>query len=792
MRRLSPLNKTLLLTLVPLWAICVVLCIKSAVYRTGFSPVYVTAPVDAKGYPSLAGFKDWLDGEQSGLRVGDRLLRVGDSDLQAVGSLGFWVRLTHEAGSARVVPVVFERAGIRAEALLPVSPLATYIRPLLPVSLVFGLAGTFLLLRARPSPMVRALAQAFLCLAIAWASYFGGGWLETYASITVHVLFFTLAYPLCVRAFILFPNDYVPERTWQRVAPWLFLPLGALEASTVYGFPFRAEVGIAAYYASVAAVIALAVAIGTRNYRHADPIGRRQLKWAVLGLYGAALPPIVGYALAAADPRFTPLALHSLLAMGLFPVSLVIAVTRYNLWDVDRIISATATYNLLLVVVIAGGLVLVPPAAQAASTWMNIDPAAGQAMLSLVLAALVVPASRRVRPRLDRIFFPERYAVDSGIGQLLRDLAACQDPQSLTRVTADRLHRLFRPENCVVYAQSGNTYVPIFVEGRAVPPAFEQASSLAVALERRRGPLVLADATTRPSESPLSPFDRAALDTFEARVVLPVWHRAALWAFVCLGAKSSGDVYTPTDLSLLLAVTEKVSDELRRFEDADVIRESRAMQASLRRYVPGVVADQLTAGTELTAGERDLSVLFVDIRGYTTYSESRAAEEVFSTVNRYTAAVSRIVNQHGGSVVEFHGDGLLAVFGAPIELHEKEQAAVAAGREIVSTVEGLETDVEAGDPIPLSVGVGIATGPAFVGNIQSTDRAIWTAIGDTVNTAARLEALTRDLAASVIIDEGTWRALGNAGHDFEKRAQTAIRGRTRSLDLYVLPLRTAT
>ena len=299
------------------------------------------------------------------------------------------------------------------------------------------------------------------------------------------------------------------------------------------------------------------------------------------------------------------------------------------------------------------------------------------------------------------------------------------------------------------------SYAPVFVEGRAVPPAFEADSPLIGTLRGRRAPLSLSDAGRRPDEAPLGPFDRAALETLQAEVVVPVQQDDALAAFLCLGPKRSGDVYTSTDLSLLAAVAEKVSTELRRFDQEEVIREAREMQESLRRYVPGAVAEQLASGAELTSGEREVSVLFVDLRGYTGFAESRRAEEIFSTVNRYTETVSQIVQRHAGSVVEFNGDGMMAVFGAPRELAHKERAAVEAGREIVEAVAALSrsrTAGRAGEDGRLSVGVGIATGEAFVGNIQAVDRMIWSAIGNTTNLAARLQSLTRDLDASLVID----------------------------------------
>ncbi len=213
------------------------------------------------------------------------------------------------------------------------------------------------------------------------------------------------------------------------------------------------------------------------------------------------------------------------------------------------------------------------------------------------------------------------------------------------------------------------------------------------------------------------------------------------------------------------------------------------MQESLRRYVPGAIAEQLASGAELTSGEREVSVLFVDIRGYTSFSESRGAEEIFSTVNRYTETVSQIVQKHSGSVVEFNGDGMMAVFGAPRELAHKERAAVEAGVEIVDAVGALPVEDLAGGSTQLSVGVGIATGEAFVGNIQAVDRMIWTAIGNTTNLAARLQSLTRDLDTTLVIDTTTWDRAQPAAADFEKRSEVPIRGRRQTQDVYALPMR---
>ena len=158
-------------------------------------------------------------------------------------------------------------------------------------------------------------------------------------------------------------------------------------------------------------------------------------------------------------------------------------------------------------------------------------------------------------------------------------------------------------------------------------------------------------------------------------------------------------------------------------------------------------------------------------------------------MNRYTETVSQIVQNHAGSVVEFNGDGMMAVFGAPRELAHKERAAVEAGCEIVEAVAALEVEEAQGGTTQLSVGVGIATGEAFVGNIRAVDRMIWSAIGNTTNLAARLQGLTRELEASLVIDGGTWERAQPAAEDFEKRPEVPIRGRRETQDVYALPMR---
>jgi class 3 adenylate cyclase len=422
------------------------------------------------------------------------------------------------------------------------------------------------------------------------------------------------------------------------------------------------------------------------------------------------------------------------------------------------------------VALVGGLLAVVPPVASAASTTIGIDPETGRLALSMALAGILVPAYRRLRPWLDRFLFAEQHALAERFETLRAELGASRGVEEMATRAGEGFEALLKPESVAIYSRAGEAFTPLFLRGTALPPAFEANSMLVQVLEAKRAPLF-----ARSKE--LGPFERAALETLGAEVVVPLLRETQVIAFTCLGGKRSGDIYTSSDLALLASVSERCEDVIARIDLETLAKESQAMQAALRRYVPGAVADRVLAGDALAPSEREVTVLFVDIRGYTGLTEKLAAEDVFATLNEHTERVSRIVQESGGTIVEFNGDGMMAVFGAPEALDKRERRAVEAAREIVDSM-----------PPHLSVGVGVATGAAFVGSIRSTDRLIWSAVGSTTNLAARLQALTRNLGASIALDETTRDRAGFVCTDFVRHADLAIRGRTGRFDVFALPL----
>jgi class 3 adenylate cyclase/CHASE2 domain-containing sensor protein len=191
--------------------------------------------------------------------------------------------------------------------------------------------------------------------------------------------------------------------------------------------------------------------------------------------------------------------------------------------------------------------------------------------------------------------------------------------------------------------------------------------------------------------------------------------------------------------------------------------ERRRLNLAFGGYVSPAVLQEILDGKVSTGKSGQtvhICVLFSDIRGFTSFSENLSAEEVVRMLNEYFARMTPIVHQYGGTVDKFIGDGLMAFFGAPNRLESPEKNAFEAAKAMVRELEQLnEERAKRLEPL-LAIGVGLHSGRAVVGHIGSADRHEYTAIGDTVNTAARLESASKDAGYAVILSDVVAQRVG--------------------------------
>ncbi len=789
MRRLRTADRILVATVFAIWSVAFVLHVsRLATGRIGWVPAAFRAsapggaPVVAEVWPSIAVASD-------APRPGDLVLGVGERSALGASREELIALLFAEADAELRVPLRLERDGAVHEALLQLGPVPLPWRTAL-LSLAFAGIAVLAFRRARGSPAARAFFLAAVAYALHWHAFPGDGAEQNLLALATLALAPALAGPECVRVLLLFPEESASRSAAARYAPWLFVLNGPALTSWVFGTPWLPSVGQPLALAGNVALIAALLGLLARGYLRSGAFGRRQLRWALLGFYLGLAAPLLAGGVALLIPRLWWLYHVSLCSAVAIPLCLFIAFQRDHLLDVDRVISAAASYSLLLGIALAVLLAAAPAASAALAQATAIDPETSQILLALAVAPPIGLAQRVLRPRLERLLFPERRALEQGAGQLRAELHRSEKPEHVLSLLGARLQELLRPDCLAIYGRAaeagagaeGPVYAPVFARGAAIAPSLGGSGPIVGMLAQQGQAIDLARLRGRAAGT-AARAERAVLEGMGTQLVVPLLLEEELVAFACLGQKESGDIYTESDRALLQSVADLACTELRRFGQEATRRQEREMMDRLRRFVPGAIAEEIAGGGSLEEGEREVSVLFVDVRGYTSFAERRGAPEIFAGVNRYTQAVSDVVLRHGGVVVEFNGDGMMAVFGAPRPLPRKEESAVRAAREITAAVGALEIE-----GTRLSVGVGVASGPAFVGSVRAVDRNIWSALGNTTNLAARLEKLTRDLDAGVAIDRPTWEAAGPAGEGFEARPGQRIRGRTDPVDVYTLPL----
>ena len=192
------------------------------------------------------------------------------------------------------------------------------------------------------------------------------------------------------------------------------------------------------------------------------------------------------------------------------------------------------------------------------------------------------------------------------------------------------------------------------------------------------------------------------------------------------------------------------------------MRERAKLKRAFSGYVSPGVMDDIIAGeiaAELGGVNRYVCAFFSDIRGYTTRSESMTPQEIVAFLNGYFEQAVDIIHSHGGTVTSFMGDGIMAVFGAPKPLDNPCADAHAAARDLLTYVHDFNAKARASGTAPIDVGIGLHAGEVVVGHVGSASRHDYTAIGDVINVASRLEGVTKEVGYRLVYSDVVAAAL---------------------------------
>ena len=178
-----------------------------------------------------------------------------------------------------------------------------------------------------------------------------------------------------------------------------------------------------------------------------------------------------------------------------------------------------------------------------------------------------------------------------------------------------------------------------------------------------------------------------------------------------------------------------------------------------------------------------VTVLFADIRGFTSMSEKMSAQQVSELLNEYFSEMEPIITSYNGIINKFIGDAIMAVFGEPIQDENHAKNAVKCAYSMLNRVEKLNKKLTREGKPEIEIGIGINTGEVFIGNIGSVNRMEYTVIGDTVNLASRLESYNKIYQTKMLISTSTYKEVKTFA-DVIRIPDVQIRGKANKIDIY--------
>ena len=232
--------------------------------------------------------------------------------------------------------------------------------------------------------------------------------------------------------------------------------------------------------------------------------------------------------------------------------------------------------------------------------------------------------------------------------------------------------------------------------------------------------------------------------------------------------------------SILSAILIAVQEFYLRFNEQFKLRQ--LIKKQFEHYLDPKQVARLQDNPDLLqlGGEkRTCTFLFTDVRGFTNLSEKLSPEEVTEIMNKALTVQVECIQAHGGMVDKFIGDACMAIFNAPLEIDEHEKRAVACAQDMRTAMRMLQKEL----PEPIAIGIGVNTGEAVIGNMGSNNRFDYSAIGDAVNTAARLESATKEAGVDILIGETTAKKMP---FDLTLLAPIKVKGKAKPLKVYTV------
>jgi adenylate cyclase len=279
-----------------------------------------------------------------------------------------------------------------------------------------------------------------------------------------------------------------------------------------------------------------------------------------------------------------------------------------------------------------------------------------------------------------------------------------------------------------------------------------------------------------------------AIHGIRSAMCVPLWNRQRVIGAVQVDSPIHIGRFTEEDLDLLTALANFAAVAIERAQLAEKIEHERKIRTKMERYHSPAVIDEIVKGVvaavETDVRTADVSILFADISGFTTVSETKKPEEVREFLSNFFSAAVDAIFAYGGTLDKFIGDAVMAFFGAPIPQDDHADRAIMAGLMMQERVDIWNAEREREGLPPVRIRVGINSGPAVVGNVGTEKRVDYTVLGSSVNIASRLESGVAKPGQLVVSQNTLDRVIGS--FEIESLGEFALKGLQQKMPVFLV------
>ncbi|HVH88310.1 MAG TPA: adenylate/guanylate cyclase domain-containing protein [Terriglobales bacterium] len=344
-------------------------------------------------------------------------------------------------------------------------------------------------------------------------------------------------------------------------------------------------------------------------------------------------------------------------------------------------------------------------------------------------------------------------------------------------------------ENGEVTRQSEVRYRRPPAVAEAVQPHIILSRAILDRIRTEQKPILVTDADT---DERFTGSESMRIAGLRSAMCAPLLGRGKLFGILYVDNLERPHAFTQDEWNVFALLATQAGAAIETLTAHEQIARQVTQRAALERFLAPEVVEMVARNPEdvrLGGFNQKVSILFADIRDFTTMSEKMKPEKVVEILNHYFTHVTEIIFDHGGTLDKFLGDGVMAVFGAPVSKGNDAENSVRAAQAIQRLVVELNRDATARQWPEIRVGIGIGTGIVTAGNIGSPRRIDYTVIGDTVNTASRL--MSNAPAGKIIISEQTARDLSHGKFGLRAMEPLRVKGKSKPVRCFTVEWRNA-